>query len=97
MEFQPKPGNKVVIRRKDPFKSVTPASGIVSEAPSNIVARLLTRPKMSETGSPPSGQGACGGTRTRDRRVPADLKADSLSTVPSTASGLGLSSRHIAA
>ncbi|GFN85246.1 MAM and LDL-receptor class a domain-containing protein 1-like [Plakobranchus ocellatus] len=29
---------------------------------------------------PPSGQGAGGGARTRDRRVPADLRADSLAT-----------------
>ncbi|GFO28430.1 hypothetical protein PoB_005493500 [Plakobranchus ocellatus] len=33
---------------------------------------------------PPTGQGAGGGARTRDRRVPADLRADSLATVPST-------------
>ncbi|GFO34769.1 hypothetical protein PoB_006127400 [Plakobranchus ocellatus] len=33
---------------------------------------------------PPSGQGASGGARTRDRRVPADIRADSLATVPST-------------
>ncbi|GFO26044.1 hypothetical protein PoB_005254900 [Plakobranchus ocellatus] len=33
---------------------------------------------------PPSGQGAGGGTRTRDRMVPADLRADSLATVPPT-------------
>ncbi|GFO19657.1 hypothetical protein PoB_004616200 [Plakobranchus ocellatus] len=31
---------------------------------------------------PPSGQGASDGTRTRYRRVPADLRADSLFTVP---------------
>ncbi|GFN76272.1 hypothetical protein PoB_000277800 [Plakobranchus ocellatus] len=30
---------------------------------------------------PPSGQGAGSGARTRDRRVPADLKADSQATV----------------
>ncbi|GFN74699.1 hypothetical protein PoB_000120500 [Plakobranchus ocellatus] len=30
---------------------------------------------------PTSGQGAGGGARTRDRRVPADLRADSLTTV----------------
>ncbi|GFO03448.1 hypothetical protein PoB_002995300 [Plakobranchus ocellatus] len=29
---------------------------------------------------PPSGQGAGSGARTRDRRVPADLRADSLTT-----------------
>ncbi|GFN75592.1 hypothetical protein PoB_000209800 [Plakobranchus ocellatus] len=33
---------------------------------------------------PPSGQGAGGGARTRDRRVHADLRADSLATVPPT-------------
>ncbi|GFO16920.1 hypothetical protein PoB_004342500 [Plakobranchus ocellatus] len=33
---------------------------------------------------PPSGQGAGGGARTRDRRVPADFRADSLATVPPT-------------
>ncbi|GFN76973.1 hypothetical protein PoB_000347900 [Plakobranchus ocellatus] len=31
---------------------------------------------------PPPGQGAGGGARTRDRKVPADLRADSLATVP---------------
>ncbi|GFN75531.1 hypothetical protein PoB_000203700 [Plakobranchus ocellatus] len=31
---------------------------------------------------PPSGQGA--GARTRDRKVPADFRADSLATVPPT-------------
>ncbi|GFO02148.1 hypothetical protein PoB_002865300 [Plakobranchus ocellatus] len=30
---------------------------------------------------PPSGQGAGIGARTRDRRVPADLRADSQATV----------------
>ncbi|GFN80678.1 hypothetical protein PoB_000718400 [Plakobranchus ocellatus] len=33
---------------------------------------------------PPSGQGASGGARTRNKMVPADLWADSLSTVPPT-------------
>ncbi|GFN83835.1 hypothetical protein PoB_001034100 [Plakobranchus ocellatus] len=33
---------------------------------------------------PPSGQGADSGARTRDRRVPADLRADSQATVPPT-------------
>ncbi|GFN91045.1 hypothetical protein PoB_001755100 [Plakobranchus ocellatus] len=31
-----------------------------------------------------SGQGAGGGARTRDRGFPADLRADSLATVPPT-------------
>ncbi|GFN99941.1 hypothetical protein PoB_002644700 [Plakobranchus ocellatus] len=33
---------------------------------------------------PPSGQGAGSGARNRDRSVPADLRADSLTTVPPT-------------
>ncbi|GFO26126.1 hypothetical protein PoB_005263100 [Plakobranchus ocellatus] len=33
---------------------------------------------------PPSGQGASSGARTRDRRVPADLRADSQATVLQT-------------
>ncbi|GFO24839.1 hypothetical protein PoB_005134400 [Plakobranchus ocellatus] len=33
---------------------------------------------------PPSGQGAGGGAQTRDRSIPADIRADSLVTVPST-------------
>ncbi|GFO27848.1 hypothetical protein PoB_005435300 [Plakobranchus ocellatus] len=33
---------------------------------------------------PPSDQGAGGGARTRDRKVPADLRADSLATEPPT-------------
>ncbi|GFO21304.1 A disintegrin and metalloproteinase with thrombospondin motifs [Plakobranchus ocellatus] len=32
----------------------------------------------------PSGQGASDGARTRDKRVPADLRAESLATVPPT-------------
>ncbi|GFO47200.1 hypothetical protein PoB_007370500 [Plakobranchus ocellatus] len=34
--------------------------------------------------SPPSGQGTSGGARTCDRRVPADLRANLLATVPPT-------------
>ncbi|GFO07656.1 hypothetical protein PoB_003416100 [Plakobranchus ocellatus] len=33
---------------------------------------------------PPSGQGSGSGARTRDRRIPADLRADSPTTVPPT-------------
>ncbi|GFO48347.1 hypothetical protein PoB_007485200 [Plakobranchus ocellatus] len=33
---------------------------------------------------PPSGQGAGGRARTRDRWIPADLRADSLPTAPPT-------------
>ncbi|GFO19675.1 hypothetical protein PoB_004618000 [Plakobranchus ocellatus] len=33
---------------------------------------------------PPSGQDAGGGARTRDRMIPADLRADSQASVPPT-------------
>ncbi|GFN89802.1 hypothetical protein PoB_001630800 [Plakobranchus ocellatus] len=39
---------------------------------------------------PPSGQGAGGGARTHGRRVPAYLKADSLTTVPLMPPNVGL-------
>ncbi|GFO33881.1 hypothetical protein PoB_006038600 [Plakobranchus ocellatus] len=43
-------------------------------------------PQQDDLGlfGPPSGQGAGGGARTRDRKVPADLRADLLATVPPT-------------
>ncbi|GFO24815.1 reverse transcriptase-like protein [Plakobranchus ocellatus] len=44
---------------------------------------------------PPSGQGADGGARIRDRRVPTDLRADSLATVPPTPHVLRVKSRCI--
>ncbi|GFN94058.1 hypothetical protein PoB_002056400 [Plakobranchus ocellatus] len=40
----------------------------------------------SPLAGPPSGQGAGGGARTHDRRVPADLRADSLASKPPTLS-----------
>ncbi|GFN92516.1 hypothetical protein PoB_001902200 [Plakobranchus ocellatus] len=44
--------------------------------------------RWSELASGPSkGQGVGGGTRTCDRRIPADLRAGSLSTVPPHTSG----------
>ncbi|GFO46684.1 GDP-mannose-4,6-dehydratase [Plakobranchus ocellatus] len=45
-----------------------------------------TSPQQGDLGlsGPPSGQGAGGGARTRDRMVPVDLRADSLATVPPT-------------
>ncbi|GFR59660.1 cAMP-dependent protein kinase regulatory subunit [Elysia marginata] len=51
MDVQPKPGNKVVVRRKDPFKAMTPASGMMTEAPVNIMSRILTRPRLTENGT----------------------------------------------
>ncbi|GFO23065.1 hypothetical protein PoB_004957000 [Plakobranchus ocellatus] len=44
---------------------------------------LQTSPQQGDPrlSGPPSGQGAGSGARTRDRRVPADLRADSQATV----------------
>ncbi|GFO06874.1 hypothetical protein PoB_003337900 [Plakobranchus ocellatus] len=39
---------------------------------------------LTELIGPPSGQGAGGGAQTRDRGVPVDFRADSLTTVPPT-------------
>ncbi|GFN76911.1 hypothetical protein PoB_000341700 [Plakobranchus ocellatus] len=47
----------------------------VSASPHQGYLRLL---------GPPSGRGADGGARTRDRRVSGDLRADSQATVPTT-------------
>ncbi|GFN90399.1 hypothetical protein PoB_001690500 [Plakobranchus ocellatus] len=49
---------------------------------------------------PPSGQGACGGVRTLDRRVPADLRVDSPTTVsptPQTEKKTGIDKQDICA
>ncbi|GFN75940.1 hypothetical protein PoB_000244600 [Plakobranchus ocellatus] len=48
-------------------------------------------PQQGDLGllGPPAGQGAGGGTRARDKRVPADLRADSLATVPPTPTEVG--------
>ncbi|GFO04829.1 hypothetical protein PoB_003133400 [Plakobranchus ocellatus] len=52
----------------------------------SLLPGLLSSPQLGDLrlSGPPSGQGAGGGARTRDRRVPADLRADSLATVPPT-------------
>ncbi|GFO26743.1 hypothetical protein PoB_005324800 [Plakobranchus ocellatus] len=46
---------------------------------------------------PPPGQGAGVGARTRDRRVPADLRANSLATVPPTPHSTDTKARAAAA
>ncbi|GFO12088.1 hypothetical protein PoB_003859300 [Plakobranchus ocellatus] len=46
-------------------------------APVLVAHRLLTH-------GPPSGRGAGGGARSRDRMVPADLRTDSQASVPPT-------------
>ncbi|GFN93202.1 hypothetical protein PoB_001970800 [Plakobranchus ocellatus] len=47
------------------------------------VAQQQASPQQGDLrlSGPPSGQGAGSGARTRDRRVPADLRADSQATV----------------
>ncbi|GFO01116.1 hypothetical protein PoB_002762100 [Plakobranchus ocellatus] len=48
--------------------------------------RVLASPQQGDLrlSGPPSGQGAGGGARTSNRNVSADLRADSLATVPPT-------------
>ncbi|GFO10653.1 Cd109 antigen-like [Plakobranchus ocellatus] len=57
-------------------KSHSPSSSYIQ-----LALKTTSRIKLS---GPLLGQGICGGARTRDRRFPADLRADSLSTVPPT-------------
>ncbi|GFO15834.1 nuclear receptor subfamily 2 group e member 1-like [Plakobranchus ocellatus] len=47
---------------------------------------ILPSPQQGDLrlSGPPPGQGAGGGVRTRDRRVPADLRVDSVATEPLT-------------
>ncbi|GFO37488.1 hypothetical protein PoB_006399300 [Plakobranchus ocellatus] len=54
-----------------------------------LIAVIGAQVKMNQHGDlrllgPASGQGGDGGTRTCDRRVSADLRVDSLTTVPPT-------------
>ncbi|GFN92906.1 TBC1 domain family member 2b [Plakobranchus ocellatus] len=62
------------------------ASHCATDAPVVLSHKSVNRPQQGDLrlSGPPSGQDAGGGARTRDRRVPADLRADSLATVPPT-------------
>ncbi|GFN98619.1 hypothetical protein PoB_002512500 [Plakobranchus ocellatus] len=68
-----------------PFKLGTTNSGVVK---AELILRFLyiANPQQGDLRllGPPSDQGTGGGARTRDRRVPADLRADSLATEPPT-------------
>ncbi|GFO13838.1 disintegrin and metalloproteinase domain-containing protein [Plakobranchus ocellatus] len=48
--------------------------------PSRLFQEMVQRPHQGDLrlSSPPSGQGAGGGAQTRDRRIPADVRANSL-------------------
>ncbi|GFN86294.1 hypothetical protein PoB_001280000 [Plakobranchus ocellatus] len=58
----------------------------VNSSSSSVIKSKSGRPQQGDLrlSGPPSGQGAGSGARTRDKRVPADLRADSLATVPPT-------------
>ncbi|GFO35571.1 hypothetical protein PoB_006207600 [Plakobranchus ocellatus] len=54
------------------------------QAKTSLAARTREQGDLRLSG-PPSGKGAGGGARARDRRVPTDLRADSLVTVATDA------------
>ncbi|GFO49586.1 hypothetical protein PoB_007609100 [Plakobranchus ocellatus] len=70
--------------RADP--SVVGSSSATGHAP--VISSIISTPGPQQgdlrLSGPPSGQDAGGGAQTRDRMVPADLRADSLATVPPT-------------
>ncbi|GFO22441.1 hypothetical protein PoB_004894600 [Plakobranchus ocellatus] len=59
-------------------QSLPVVNAIIKKADKSLIDSLSS-PQQGDLrlSSPPSGQGAGGGARTRDRRVPADLRADS--------------------
>ncbi|GFO28800.1 hypothetical protein PoB_005530500 [Plakobranchus ocellatus] len=63
-----------------------PVYSLVSSSALALKKTGDARPQQGDLrlSGPPSGQGAGGGARTHDRRVPADFRADSLATVPPT-------------
>ncbi|GFN87126.1 hypothetical protein PoB_001363200 [Plakobranchus ocellatus] len=68
-------GDEVLKSRKDRYN--TPAEGTIT------VQKFPASPQQGDLrlSGPPSGQGAGSGARTRDRRLPADLRADSQATL----------------
>ncbi|GFN88753.1 hemicentin-1 [Plakobranchus ocellatus] len=86
-----------VLDKKTPDLAPAALTTTASRAPakSSLVTQKVTntaystqRPAVAvNTSGPPSGQGADGGARTCDIRVPADLRVKSLSTVPPTPHG----------
>ncbi|GFN85691.1 hypothetical protein PoB_001219700 [Plakobranchus ocellatus] len=64
-------------------------SNLIRESEGKTHSKAITLRQSLQQGDlrllgPPSGRGTDGGARTRDRRVPADLRADSKATVPPT-------------
>ncbi|GFO35423.1 hypothetical protein PoB_006192800 [Plakobranchus ocellatus] len=61
--------------------STPPPTHVPSVPPDNTEMTKMTGHGLS---GPPPGPGGSRGARTRNRRVPADIRTDSLSTVPPT-------------
>ncbi|GFO23051.1 hypothetical protein PoB_004955600 [Plakobranchus ocellatus] len=59
---------------------------MLSTGGASVTAMITASPQQGDIrlSGPTSGQGAGGKARTRDRMVPADLRADSLATIPPT-------------
>ncbi|GFO01305.1 hypothetical protein PoB_002781000 [Plakobranchus ocellatus] len=70
-------GCSVTTQDQVKWKSFPSYSGMFSNNARSVHNKLI-----SGFQALPSGQGADGGARTRNRRVPADLRANSLATVP---------------
>ncbi|GFO09259.1 hypothetical protein PoB_003576400 [Plakobranchus ocellatus] len=71
------------------YRSDTKGSSPPSHKQQGYQPSIAQTPRISalyrsDTKGPPPGQSAGGGARTRDGRVPADLRADSQATVPPT-------------
>ncbi|GFO40342.1 hypothetical protein PoB_006684700 [Plakobranchus ocellatus] len=59
-------------------------SGFISQQVNKRQRRTSPQQGDLRLSGPPTGQGAGGGAQTRDRRIPADIRADSLAIVPPT-------------
>ncbi|GFO18053.1 hypothetical protein PoB_004455800 [Plakobranchus ocellatus] len=66
--------------RADSLATVPPTPPVGKGSNNNFIGLTETSPQQGDLrlSGPPPGQGTGGGARTRDRRVPADLRADSL-------------------
>ncbi|GFN91991.1 hypothetical protein PoB_001849700 [Plakobranchus ocellatus] len=69
-------------RRKKRFRESQGGRGEVGDMADND--RLSSNALLMISMSPPPGQGTVDGDRNSDRKVPADLRADSLAILPPT-------------